>query len=54
MIETRNLIAKIATNNDEIEACKRLRHRIFLRTMDLFGKTHDFIKKDAAASGCAL
>ncbi len=31
MRETRNLIAKIATNNDEIEACKRLRHLIFLR-----------------------
>ena len=34
MIETRNLIAKIATNNDEIEACKRLRHRIFLRGLN--------------------
>ena len=31
MRETRNLIAKIATSNDEIEACKRLRHRSFLR-----------------------
>ena len=34
MIEARNLIAKIATNNDEIEACKRLRHRIFLRGLN--------------------
>ena len=47
MIETRNLIAKIATNNDEIEACKRLRHRIFLRALNEgIGDSEQGIKLD--------